>query len=184
MFFCQSLGWATQPEDAQQNCVIPHPHLHPSDYFQNLRHVVVVVVVVVSLHVQTDHFNWGCANVLIGLGDPYSTGGANAFEKAAEEKQIDVCTMAKYAPGSRKSSKEAIKEIIDKKCCLATVVFGQSQDLTSLFLEAHEQGYAGEWIVGDEMIGSLPGIVNDLKTHLPESSVHELLRGMCESTLE
>ena len=118
---------------------------------------------------------------MIGEGDPYSTGGANAFEKAAEEKQIDVCTMAKYAPGSRKSSKEAIKEIIDKKCCLATVVFGQSQDLTSLFLEAHEQGYAGEWIVGDI---SFDGIVNDLKTHLPESSVHELLRGMYESTLE
>ena len=131
------------------------------------------------MHVQPDHFNWTCANVLIGLGDPYSTAGAQAFGLAAREKQMDVCTKVNFVSGSG-DMEAAIKDIFDKKCCRVTVVFGQTQDLTSLFLEAHKQHYNGEWVVGDELLVNSDGIVKDLKRQLPEPSVHELLRGMLE----
>ena len=133
-------------------------------------------MIVVPVHVQPDHFDWPCANVLIGLGDPYSTGGADAFEKAAKAKQIDVCKKSRYLAGSGDMA-AAIEEIIAKKCCRVTVVFGQAQDLASLFLEAHKQHYPGEWIVGESLVASLDGVVNELKTHLPEPAVHELLQG-------
>ena len=134
------------------------------------------------MHVQPDHFNWTCANVLIGLGDPYSTAGAQAFGLAAREKQMDVCTKVNFVSGSG-DMEAAIKDIFDKKCCRVTVVFGQAQDLTSLFLEAHKQHYNGEWVVGESIMGSLDGIVKSLKRHLPEPAVHKLLRGMYEFTL-
>ena len=132
------------------------------------------------MHVQPDHFNWTCANVLIGLGDPYSTAGAQAFELAALDSKIDVCIKAEYVSGSG-DMEGAIKDILDKKCCRVTVVFGQAQDLTSLFLEAHKQHYDGEWVVGDELIVTFDGIVKDLKRQLHEPSVHKLLRGMLEA---
>lgn len=114
--------------------------------------------------------------MLIGSGDPYSTAGGKAFELAASKMQIEVYVKAKYVSGSR-DMKAAIKEIIDKRCRV-TVVFGQAQDLTSLFLEAHKQRYDGEWVVGESIIANLDGVVNDLKRHLAENSVHDLLRGM------
>ena len=135
--------------------------------------------VVVLMHVQPDNFNWTCANVLIGAGDPYSTAGAQAFELAALDSKIDVCIKAEYVSGSG-DMEGAIKDILDKKCCRVTVVFGQAQDLTSLFLEAHKQHYDGEWVVGDELIVTFDGIVKDLKRQLHEPSVHKLLRGMLE----
>ena len=135
--------------------------------------------VVVLMHVQLDNFNWTCANVLIGAGDPYSTAGAQAFQLAALANKIDVCIKAEYVSGSG-DMEGAIKDILDKKCCRVTVVFGQTQDLTSLFLEAHKQHYNGEWVVGDELLVNSDGIVKDLKRQLPEPSVHELLRGMLE----
>ena len=129
-------------------------------------------------------FNWTCANILIGSNDPFSTAGADAFEKAAIANQINVCTKAEYKAGSV-DMKAAIKKIVDTRCCLVTVVFGQTQDLTSLLLEAHSQQYDGEWIVGDNILGSLGGIARDLKRHLKsDSSVHKLLRGMYEFTLK
>ena len=73
--------------------------------------------------VRSDHFKWTCANVLIGLGDPYSTGGADAFEKAAKAREIDVCKKSRYLAGSGDMA-AAIEEIIAKKCCRVTVVFG------------------------------------------------------------
>ena len=70
---------------------------------------------------------------------------------------------------------------MDNRCCLVTVVFGKTQDLASLLLEAHKQNYNGEWIMGDNIKGSLDTIANDLKKHLDEpSSVHELLTGMSD----
>ena len=126
---------------------------------------------------EPEHFNWRCANILVGAGDPHSTAAAKAFESAAIDNQIDVCTKANYETGSL-NMKTPIKQIIDNRCCLVTVVFGQTQDISSLLLEAHRQNYAGEWIMGDNVIGSLDTIVNDLNTHLDERSTHRLLRGI------
>ena len=126
-----------------------------------------------------DHFGWECANVLIGVTDQFSSAGARAFESAAEAKGIDVCAKAEFDPGSP-NMKVTIKKIISAACCRATVVFAQSADLVSLLLEAKEQQYDGEWIVGDSVVGSLLDIIDDLKNRLSsESEVHELLRGLC-----
>ena len=58
-----------------------------------------------------------------------------------------------------------------------TVVFAQTQDISSLLLEAYRQRYAGEWIVGDSVLESLSTIVKILSKHLDERAVNELLRG-------
>ena len=129
------------------------------------------------MHVQSGHFKWQCANVLIGSGDPYSTAGAKCFEEAAKKRQIDVCSKVNYVPGS-KDMKTAIEELIAKSCCGVTIVFAQAQDLAPLFLEVHKQNYEGEWIVGETIVGASDGIVTELKTHLPEDAVHELLQGI------
>ena len=129
------------------------------------------------MHVKSGHFNWRCANVLIGVGDPHSTDAAKAFESAAEDNNIDVCTKANYESDSSEMA-APIKQIIGNRCCLVTVVFGQARDISSLLLEAHRQNYAGEWIMGDNVIGSLDSIVKDLNNRLDERSTHKLLRGM------
>ena len=127
-----------------------------------------------AMRLQPDHFKWKCANVLIGVGDPFLTSAAEAFGLAAKEKGIDVCAKVKYVAGS--SDMEAsIRQIVKEGCCQATVVFAQAPDLVSLFLEANRQHYAGEWIVGDHTV--LADVVKDLKTHLPEPAVHKLLSG-------
>ena len=121
---------------------------------------------------------------MIAEGDSYSTAGAKAFESAAIDSQIDVCTKVSFQSSSR-NVRPVIKEIMDNRCCLVTVVFGQAQDLASLLLEAHKQNYDGEWIMGDSIKGSVDTIVNDLKKHLGEpSSVHKLLRGRFEFILQ
>ena len=74
-----------------------------------------------------------------------------------------------------------IKKIMDNKCCLVTVVFGQTQDLASLLLEAHKQNYNGEWVMSPNIID---GVIN-VQKHLDEpSSVHELLTGMFDLILK
>ena len=128
------------------------------------------------MRAQPDHFKWKCANVLIGVGDPFSTSAAEAFELAAIEKGIDVCAKVKYVAGSSDMT-ASIRQIVKEGCCQATVVFAQVQDLVSLFQEANTQRYVGQWIVGDNIVGSLADVVKDLKRHLPEPAVHNLLRG-------
>ena len=123
------------------------------------------------------HFEWGCVNVLRGLGDSFSTAAVSAFETAAKENRIEVCTTASYEAGSTDMEKP-IKEIIDKRCCLVTVLFGQTQDISSLLLEAHKQNYAGEWIMSDNVMGSLDSIISTLQNDLDEPSIHKLLRGL------
>ena len=56
-------------------------------------------------------------------------------------------------------------------------------DLSSLLLEAHRQNYAGEWIVGGNVMGSLDTILDDLNEHLDEGSTHKLLRGTFDFVL-
>ena len=73
-----------------------------------------------------------------------------------------------------------IKKIIDNSACLVTVLFGQAQDLASLLIEAHRQNYAGEWVIGDNIMGTLDGVVKDLKNHLDDPAIHKLLRGKFE----
>ena len=128
------------------------------------------------MHVETEYFGWGCANVLAGVGDPFSTAAAKAFESAAVDNKIDVCTKANYEAGLSDMA-APIRQIIENRCCLVTVVFGQIRDLSSLLLEAHRQNYAGEWIVGGNVMGSLDTILNDLNEQLDEGSTHKLLRG-------
>ena len=128
--------------------------------------------------VHAGHFNWTCVNVLSGSGDPYSTAAAKAFESAAIDNQIDVCTRATYQAGCGKME-APIKQIMDARCCLVNMVFGQAQDLAALLLEAHKQNYKGEWIMGDNIQASLDAVLNDLERNLDDpSSVHEVLRGM------
>ena len=122
------------------------------------------------INVEIEHFDWRCANVLIGAGDPYSTATTKAFGLAAIDNQINVCTKASYEAGSSDMA-APIEQIINNRCCLVTAVLGQTQDLSSLFLEAHRQNYAGEWIMGDNIMGSLDTIVNDLNNHLAEGYV-------------
>ena len=129
------------------------------------------------------HFNWTCANLVIAEGDSYSTAGGKAFESAAIASQIDVCTKVSFQSAST-NVKPVIKEIMDNRCCLVTVVFGKTQDLASLLLEAHKQNYDGEWVMGDNIKGSLDTVVNDLKKNLEPSSVHELLTGMFDLILK
>ena len=126
-----------------------------------------------------DHFGWRCSNVLSGVGDPYSSSAAIAFEQEAKKKEIDVCTKAEYNAGSDDMSK-AIKQIIDNNCCLATVVFGQSKDLALLLVEGQKQGYAGEWIIGNNIVSSLDTVVKRMRAHIDEAAIHKLLGGMYE----
>ena len=96
------------------------------------------------------------------------------------DNQIDVCTKANYQAGSGKM-KAPIKQIVDARCCLVTMVFGQTQDLAALLLEAHKQNYNGEWVMSPDIIEG----VTHLKKYLDEpSSVHELLTGMFDPILE
>ena len=137
-----------------------------------------MIVVLVS-----DRFNWRCSNVLSGVGDPYSSSAAIAFEQEAKKKEIDVCTKAEYNAGSDDMSK-AIKQIIDNNCCLATVIFGQSKDLALLLVEGQKQGYAGEWIIGNNIVSSLDTVVKHMRAHIDEAATHKLLGGVCEVCFE
>ena len=74
---------------------------------------------------------------------------------------------------------EPIKQIMDNRCCVATVLYGQVQDVSMLLLEAHRRNYAGEWIIA-ESVNYVDGIFVNLRKHLDESSIHRLLRGMFE----
>ena len=114
--------------------------------------------------------------MLSGVGDSFSTASAAAFESAATPSGVEVCRKATYEAGST-DMRATIKKIMDKRCCLVTVLFGQAQDISSLLLEAHRQKYMGEWMIGD-IIGGLDGIISDLKNHLDEPVIHELLRGL------
>ena len=78
----------------------------------------------------------------------------------------------------------AIQQIMDNRCCAVTVVFGQSQDLASIFVEAQAQSYAGEWVVGDNILDSYDVIVNEMKKHLAEPVVHKFMRGLCRIMLK
>ena len=113
---------------------------------------------------------------MIGSGDPYSSAGAKAFELAAIDSKMDICAKATYQPGST-NMEAPIKEITDNNCCLVTVVFAQTQDLASLLLEAHKQNYAGEWVMGKNIMGSFDGVLKDLKNSLDGPSIQKVLRG-------
>lgn len=126
------------------------------------------------MRVQTDHFNWKCANVLEGSGDGYSIDGAAAFKKAASVK---ICSQI-YTPGSTNMEKY-IRDLLNKCTCGVTVVFAKFQDLVSLFVEASKQKYSGEWVVGDSLFSSIDDVVRKMTDKMSESSVHEMLRGMC-----
>ena len=113
----------------------------------------------------------------MGVGDSYSIAGADAFEAAAIENGIDICAKANYEAGSSKM-RTAISQIIEKRCCLATVVFAEAEDISALLLEAHRQHYAGEWIMGDAIMDNLSEILKYLNKQLDERSIHKLLNGM------
>ena len=114
---------------------------------------------------------------MIGVGDAFSTSGAADFESEAKSNGIDICMKANYEPGSS-DMKAPIKRIMENRCCLVTVLFGQDQDIASLLLEAHRHKYTGEWVISENVIGGLEDIIKNLRKHLDEPSIHELLRGM------
>ena len=95
---------------------------------------------------------------------------------AKKDNQLDVCTVANYNAGSL-DMQEPIKQIMDNRCCVATVLYGQIQDVSTLLLEAHKQNYTGEWIIPDS-VNYVEGIFVNLRKHLDESTINRLLRGM------
>ena len=138
------------------------------------------------------YFNWTCANVLESSGDTFSFFGARAFTTAINGSDFSPCTVS-YTTGSRAGSPDMKKTIRQLQAnmdpgglcaCRVNVVFAQKADLVHLFLEAHNQNYKGEWVVGDLLLGSLADVARDLKNELEDSSVYEILQGMCELMLE
>ena len=115
------------------------------------------------------------------------------MKEARKDKQLDVCTEATYKAGSSDMNymEKPIKQIINNRCCVATVLYGQVQDVSAALLEAHKQNYAGEWLIPDSA-GYIDALLINLqnlqqkKEHLHESSVsvHSLLRGMFEWKLK
>ena len=116
---------------------------------------------------------------MIGDGDSFSTSGAEIFELEATNNGIDICMKANYEAGSL-DMKAPIKQIMENRCCLVTVLFGQDRDIYSLLLEAHRQNYTGEWVMSENVIGGMDGIIESLKKDLNEPAIHKLLRGMFE----
>ena len=86
---------------------------------------------------------------------------------------------AQYEAGSLQMEKP-IKQIINKRCCVATVLYGQVQDISAALLEAHKQKYAGEWLIPGGAVALIDAITIDLRRNLPESEIHSLLRGIFE----
>ena len=137
---------------------------------------------------KTGHFDWECANVLSGTHDAYSIDGAKDFRIAAINEGIDVCPVS-YTANSA-DMRNTIKRLSSPDCgcsvcrCRVNVIFGQYQDLTSLFHEAHVQNYEGEWLVGDNILASLDDVINDLTSKLKDdSSVHKILEGTSTPTI-
>ena len=117
------------------------------------------------------------------MHDSYSFDGAKAFQIAAANENIDICSVPYTANLADMSS--TIKRLTSGDCgcsvcrCRVNVIFGQYRDLTALFLEAYAQSYKGEWVVGDNILGSADDLVKDLTNQLQDdSSVHKILRGM------
>ena len=138
---------------------------------------------VVSVHVQPGHFNWKCANLVIGSGG-FETSTSKAFKEEFEKDEGMWLVEAKYEKGSN-DVEGTIKKIMEMKStderitCAVTVVFGLYQDLASLLIEAHQQGYTGEWIVAGFIGNFVPLLVPILeKAGLKPDEVQKLLRGM------
>ena len=76
-----------------------------------------------------------------------------------------------------------IKQIVDNRCCLVTILMGQIQDVSLLLVEAHRQNYDGEWIMPDGSNIYVDAVVHNLRKYLDQSSTNTLLRGMftCKS---
>ena len=76
-------------------------------------------------------------------------------------------------------------KIIDQRLCMVTVVCGYAADFVRLLLEAHNQGYTGEWITTGYMGMSVNSFVKYLTPRLEndDSAVQQLLRGRYELTL-
>ena len=116
---------------------------------------------------------------MIGIGDSFSTSGAEIFELEADSNEINICRKANYKAGSS-DMKAPIRQIMENRCCLVTVVFGQDRDISSILLEAHRQNYTGEWVMSGNIIDGLDGIVENLKKDLEEPAIHTLLSGTFE----
>lgn len=130
----------------------------------------------------------------------------DAATKMKEEKEIGIELLQFDFMSDSTDMKPVINRIIEKIekgiGCLATMVFAQGRDLARLFLadyelqkERHKQTHGSkykledgrlvsrrkyelEWIVGDNILASLDGVVGDLKKHLTNEEVHEVLQGM------
>ena len=86
-----------------------------------------------------------------------------------------MCTEAKYETNSKDMSR-AIEKII-YNCCTATVLFGATQDVASLFVEAQKQAYEGEWLVGDFVVTDLAKLHKKMMANLTKKEVDEFMHG-------
>lgn len=129
---------------------------------------------------RTDHLGWHCVNILNEVGDPFSTGAAEAFMNEATKNGIEVCggVVHKYELNKVEETEAIFKKIVKDNCCYVNVVFDHAKELAALIHAARVGGYEGEWFIGN-MVGEALGVVNELKKTLPEpSSVHEVLEGV------
>ena len=127
--------------------------------------------------VEAHPFNWKCANVLVIVGDSYSSAGAAAFKNAAKKNGINVCMTSSYVPNSV-DMKAAMQRIMDARCCFLTVVFAQPKDTVALLLAADKVHYSGEWLMGETVIDSDIEITKQLTNALGDTSeVYRLMKG-------
>ena len=119
-----------------------------------------------------------------------------AFENAANEEGIDVCDIS--YPADLKDISETFKLLTTPSCgctvcrCRINVAFGQPEALISLFKQAHDQKYEGQWLVGESEFGSFDDVVRNLTNHSVQNltshsredgddHLHKILRGILKA---
>lgn len=138
-----------------------------------------------SVIVQPDHLKWTCANVLSGVGDSFSTFGAQAFIEEAEKNDDFTVCETNYNPGSGDMDKtsgdmdKTIKLMKVQGCCKATVVFAQIIDYPELLRAAYDNEWEGEWILGSNVGNGIEEIINNLKKdkEYDDAEIYGILRG-------
>ena len=113
------------------------------------------------------------------MGNSFSTSGATNFTRAAKANDIEVYPE-NYHPGE--SMTQVIENVIDANKCEVIVVFATYSDYSALLLEAHKQGYKGEWILGSNSGDGVYAILQGLGKELGTEKAYEILRGEYEST--
>ena len=115
-------------------------------------------------------FRWKHVNIIAG-SDSYSRLGGEAFQAQAKQNGITIVRAASFITGSHDVA-AALATVVSGKC-LGTVVFGQADDVVALLREGRKQGYTGEWIMSEHLVGEIQRIETSLG-----KDAKELLKGV------